>query len=205
MQPAYNDKRRVSGYAHILETIVRNRIKDSLFYKQHLYLTNEQTILQVIVDNVKYVGGLDSSNRPSPFLCCLLRLLEIGPSAAVVGLYLKQPEFKYLTILTLIYIRLTQPPTEVYQVLDTYRSNYTKVRVLLSSPEMVDGVPVNYGIIHIDEFVDELERSDRVVGVVMPRLESRRRLVARGMIPDRVYHVQTLDEPESSDFSSDSD
>lgn len=220
-QAEYNDKRNVFNKSYLLETIVRNRIKDSIFYKQYLYLTNEQTILPVIIDRVKYIKGLDNNNRPSPFICCLLRLLEINPPNKIIQLYLKYPQFKYLTALILIFIRLTKPAIEIYTIFDGYYTNYRKLRTQLTTPKFDNGIPINFGISHIDELVDELIIKDRVVDIILPRLASRETLVEKGLINERIYHVTILGtdyernyggaetqenhQQEASDFESDSD
>lgn len=192
-QPQYNDKRKALNKSYLVETIIRNRIKDSIFYKQHLYLTNEQTILPVIITHVKFINGLDSNNRPSPFICCLLRLLEINPSNDIINLYLNHTEFKYLICLTLLLIRLTKKSVQVYSILDNYWTNYSKLRVLLPTPEFINGVPVNYTLSYMDKFVDELLRNERVVDLILPRLEKRNRLVDKGLIGERVYHVTSIE------------
>lgn len=201
MQAQYLDKRNILNKSHLIEAIVRNRIKDSLFYKQYLYLTNEQTILPVIINQVHYVGGLDSSNRPSPFLCCLLRLLEIDPSAAIIKAYLARPEFKYLTCLTLFYCRMTQKPVEVYTLLDSYITNYGKLRMKLVTPSMRDGFPVNFTLTYIDEFVDSLLQQ-RCLGIILPVIESRQLLVNKGMIKEREFLVKSLNNHTDVDIPS---
>lgn len=193
-QPEYNDKRKALNKSYLVETIIRHRIKDSIFYKQYLYLTNEQTILPVIIKHVKYIGGLDSNNRPSPFICCLLRLLEINPSSDIINLYLTQLEFKYLVCLALLFIRLTRSSQEIYSVFDNYWTNYSKLRTLLQTPEFINGMPINYSVTYMDQFIDDLLRKQRVVDLILPRVEKRSKLVDSGLVADRVYHVTSLNE-----------
>lgn len=205
-QASYHDKRNVVNKAHLIEPIIRHRIQDSLFYKQYLFLTNEATLLPVIVEHVKFIGGLDLNLRPSPFICCLLRLLELEPSEDIIKLYLNQigyNEFKYLTALVLIYIRLVQPSEVVYTVFDTYFSDSRKLRMQLKSPKFNDnGIPVNYTLSYMDEWVDKLILEERVVDIILPRLIRRSQLVERGLIKNREY---SLSEEENSDIESSSD
>lgn len=203
MQAQYLDKRNVLNKSYLIETIVRNRIKDSLFYKQYLYLTNEQTILPVIVDQVHYVGGSDSSNRPSPFLCCLLRMLEINVSLAIIKAYLARPEFKYLTCLALFYCRLTQKLVEVYTLLDSYNANYSKLRMKLTTPVMRDGIPVNFTLTYMDEFVDNLLQ-ERCLGLILPILDARLVLVDKGEIKEREFLVKSSELDQINGSSSES-
>lgn len=200
MQASYNDKRNIFNKSHLIETIVRNRIKDTIFYKQYLYLTNEQTILPVIVNHVKYISGLDANNRPGPFLCCLLRLLEISPSSIIIQIYLNQTNFKYLTALILLYIRMTYKSHEVYSITDPYFSNFSRLKVQLSSPKFHNGIAVNYDFTFMDVFVDELLHNDRVVDILLPRMESRLDLMDKGVLGQRQYFITSLEE-ETDDIS----
>lgn len=211
------DKRNVYNKASLVEPIVRHRVQDSLFYKQYLHLSNEQTILQVIVDQVHYIGGTDSNNRPSPFLCCLVRLLEIEPSPEIVDLYLSQngyQEFKYLTALALIYNRMVMG-SRFFVDFDRYITDYRKLRVQNKQFKMVNDLPVRYLIKHMDEWVDDLLENERVVDIKIPHLAPRLFYVERDEAQERVYgdgSEEMKEESEvanqdniSSEYESDSD
>lgn len=208
------DKRNVANKAKLVEPIVRHRVQDSLFYKQYLHLTNEQTILNVIVDHVQFVGGTDSGNRPSPFLCCLVRLLEIEPSSEIMELYLTQNgfnEFKYLTALSLVYCRMVRG-SNFFELYDRYITDFRKLRFQDKQFQVINGVPVHYSIKCMDELVDDLIESERVVDIKIPHLAPRLFYVLRGEATPRVYgdlgleNVQSSAEAdESSDYESDSD
>lgn len=216
------DKRNVSNKASLVEPIVRHRVQDSMFYKQHLHLTNEQSILNVIVDHVQFIGGTDSNNRPSPFLCCLVRLLEIEPSLDIVELYLTQNgynEFKYLTALALLYSRMVDGK-EFFTLYDRFITDYRKLRWQNTQHLLLNGVPVHYSIKYMDDWVDELVECDRVVNIKTPYLAPRRFYVERGELPARVYGDDNLEKllsgvevkaegeaegEDSSDYESDSD
>lgn len=201
------DKRNVLNKAHLVEPIIRHRIQDSLFYKQHLFSTNELSIVPVIVREVQYIGGTDSSGRPSPFLCCLLRMLELEPSDEILSLYLRQNgynEFKYLTALALLYSRMVCGPATVFALFDEYISDYRRLRSRLKVPQFVNDLPVHYKVIHMDEWVDQLVESDRVVDLAMAYLVPRQTLVQKGEVSAREY-VVSEDDDELSDYVSDSD
>lgn len=203
------DKRNVANKAYLVEPIVRHRVQDSLFYKQHLHLTNEKSLLQVIVDHVKYIGGTDSSNRPSPFLCCLVRLLELEPSEEIVELYLTQNgynEFKYLTSLTLLYCRMVLREGKFYLIYDRYIKDYRRLRVSIKVPDFVNGRPIHYRIKHFDEWADELVENERVVDIKLPYLAPRLIYAERGEATLRTYDVESDEESEEEDsYVSDSD
>ncbi|CAK9435603.1 uncharacterized protein LODBEIA_P03300 [Lodderomyces beijingensis] len=194
-QAGYHDKRVATNKSHLIEAIIRHRIQDSIFYKQHLYLTNEATILKVITEHVKYIGGVDSSGRPSPFLQCLFRMLELDPSKEIMEVYLHQlkfHEFKYLLAMALMYTRLTGSSEEIYKVLDQFNQDYRKLKFKLKTPEFdANGLPVFYKIIHMDEFIDDLLTKERIVDLIVSRLTPRTSLVEKGLVAPRQYFVET--------------
>ncbi|KAK6201387.1 PRP38 family-domain-containing protein [Scheffersomyces amazonensis] len=224
IQPSYLDKRNVVNKAYLIEPIIRHRIQDSLFYKQYLYLTNEATILPIIIDQINYIAGTDSIGKPSPFLSCLFRLLELDPSQEIIDTYLTQlgyNEFKYLTALILIYIRLTSSANVIYSTFDKYGQDFRKLRVKLRTPEFSkEGLPINYKLSFMDEWIDSLLNDERVVNIILPRLVPRLSLVESEILEPRKYYLDSDasedDETEtnndihhqqnnSDDFESDSD
>ncbi|CUM64947.1 uncharacterized protein PRCAT00002565001 [Priceomyces carsonii] len=211
-QPSYNDKRIVLNKANLIEPITRHRIQDSIFYKQHLYLTNEATILPCIVREVRYIGGVDSNTRPCPFFCCLLRLLELEPPPAIIRLYLDQlgfNEFKYLTALTLMYIRFAWSNEDIYKIFDKYYSDFRKLRFHLKTPIFNEhNIAIKFEVRHMDEWVDSLLSEERILGLILPRLVPRYNLVEKRLLEERKYNISSdedvLDHEESS-YESDSD
>lgn len=196
--------KRVENKAHLLTPIVRQRIQESLFYKQHLHLANELALVPVVVNEVHFVGGTDDSGRPSPFLCCLLRMLELEPLDEIVQLYLSQNgynEFKYLTAMALLYCRMVSNGPTVYSLYDQYIEDYRKLRVQLKTPKFVQDRPIRYELSHLDEWVELLVTSDVVVDVTLPYLNPRLVYVDRGEIEPRRF----IESDSDSDYQSDSD
>ncbi|OBA23341.1 PRP38-domain-containing protein [Metschnikowia bicuspidata var. bicuspidata NRRL YB-4993] len=205
------DKRNVANKASLVEPIIRHRVQDSLFYKQYLHLTNEQSILPVVAEHVQFVAGTDSSSRPSPFLCCLVRMLEIEPPIEIVRIYLDQngyQEFKYLTALTLLYCRMVMGAADFYVLHDEYIKDYRKLRFKGKNPTVTDEIPVHYKIKHMDEWVDELATEERVVDIKIPYMGLRLVYIERGLVGEREYGAETSDDSEgeeSEEYQSDSD
>lgn len=217
-QASYQDKRNVTNKAYLIEAIIRHRIQDSIFYKQYLYLTNEATIIPIIIDQVKYIGGTDANGRPSPFLCCLLRLLELDPSQDILNIYQNQlnyQEFKYLTSIVLIYYRLTLNNYMVYNLLDDYYQDYRKLLFKLKVPEFDDkNLPIKYRLTYMDEWVDDLFTKERIIDIQLPRLLPRLHFLQKNLVKPRQYHVDLDNEntnqqentiDSDSDYQSDSD
>ncbi|KAG7195355.1 uncharacterized protein KQ657_003883 [Scheffersomyces spartinae] len=223
-QASYQDRRTVLGKAHLIEPIVRHRIHESLFYKQYLHLTNEATLMTVVDQQVQYVGGADGIGKPCPFLCCLLRMLELEPLSEMIDVYLNQLGynlFKYLTAMALLYVRLTYSSDKVYTILDTFYTDFRKLRFLLKIPVYTaTGSACHYKLSYIDELVDELICRERVCDIILPRITPRQRLVEQDQVAPRIYNIITKgenryskseeydnanDSDDKSDFMSDSD
>ncbi|RLV96198.1 Pre-mRNA-splicing factor 38 [Spathaspora sp. JA1] len=202
-QAAYQDKRNILNKGYLIEPIIRHRIQDSIFYKQYLYLSNEATLLPIITEHVQYISGMDSSGRPSPFICCLLRMLELEPSSDMIDTYLTQlgfNEFKYLTALTLIYIRLVYSSEIIYEKFDRYFQDFRKLRIKLKSPIFNEvKLPITYGLTYFDEWVDDLLTKERVIDIILPRLMPRIKFVENGVLPPRQYHIDMTEENQDPD------
>lgn len=200
------DKRIVENKAHLVSPILRHRIQDSLFYKEKLFLTNELSIVPVVVEHVQFIGGTDQNERPSPFLCCLLRLLELEPSQEIIKILLKQNgynEFKYLTALALLYCRLVCNTREMYALYDEYISDYRKLRFQLKTPIFKNDRPIRFSVIHMDDWIDQLSENERVVDLTLPYMAPRKVLVEKGEADVRIYGVDDYNESDS--YESDSD
>ena len=48
---------------------------------------------------MKYVGGVYGNQRPTEFLCLLLKLLQVQPEKEILVEYLRADEFKYVLAL----------------------------------------------------------------------------------------------------------
>lgn len=148
----------------LVEKIIRERIYESLYWKEQCFGLNAESILDLAVD-LDHVGGTYGTQRPTPFLCLLLKLLQIQPSLAVVQEYIVQEDFKYLRALGLLYLRMVLPSVEVYRTLEPYLADRRRLRLRLSN-----GV---YSLTYMDEVIDELLTKDRVFDIILPRLTKR--------------------------------
>lgn len=95
------------------------------------------------------IGGVYGNQRPTEFLCLLLKLLQIQPEKEILVEYLQADEFKcvsthwnleeeavnvcqslgrYLRALAAMYIRLTFRAVDVYEMLEPLLKDYRKLR-----------------------------------------------------------------------------
>eukprot|EP01135_Chromosphaera_perkinsii_P007633 Nk52_evm89s914 gene=Nk52_evmTU89s914 len=161
----------------LIEKILRGRIYESLYWKEHCFALNIATVLEKAVD-ITHVGGTFGAYiKPTPFLCLQLKLLQLLPERDIVLEILNDHTFKYVRCMMALFVRLTWPSLDVYKHLEPILRDYRKVRIKLG-----DG---NYILSHVDEFIDELLREDRVCGIMLPRLKSRDILEEEGLLEPR--------------------
>lgn len=57
---------------------------------------------------LRYCGGVYGGNiKPTPFICLVLKMLQIQPEKDIIIEFLRQEDFKYIRALAAIYLRLT--------------------------------------------------------------------------------------------------
>ena len=162
--------------AHLLEKAVRDRITDSYYWKEQCFGINEATLCDRAAE-LTSLGGTYGQQKPAPFLCLALKLLQLLPERAVVECYLRQPDFKYLSALAAFYVRLTYEPVDVYRTLEPLLGDYRKLR-----RRTREG---GYLLTYFDQFVDDLLVKDRVCGTSLRKLPARTLLEDLGQLDER--------------------
>jgi pre-mRNA-splicing factor 38A len=174
--------------ATLIETAVRDRITDSLYWKESCFGLNAATLLDRAVE-ISYIGGTYGVGmKPTPFICLAFKLLTLVPEKEIVLEYLGRggEEWKYLRALAAFYIRLTFDSVEVYKVLEPFLEDKRKLRRRRKE---------GYTLTYMDEFVDELLIKDRVCGTSLWKLPARQILEDEGRLEERVSPMQgELDE-----------
>ncbi|CAF9909956.1 MAG: hypothetical protein HETSPECPRED_009567 [Heterodermia speciosa] len=182
--------------AHLLDKPVLDRVVDSYYWKEQCFAINEETLCDRAVD-MTYFGGTYGQQKPTPFVCLCLKLLQLMPERDIILEYLHQTEFKYLTALAAFYVRLTfEPAEDVYTTLEPLLGDYRKLR-----RRTRDG---GYSLTYIDQFVDDLLTKDRICATILPRLTQRTQLEDDGKLEERESPLGAeLDEiDQDSDDSS---
>ncbi|KAG1900731.1 PRP38 family-domain-containing protein [Suillus fuscotomentosus] len=159
----------------LVETVIRNRIWESNYWKEHCFaLTAESLIDQAIA--LRYIGGVYGNQRPTEFLCLLLKLLQLQPEKEILIEYLQADEFKYMRALAAMYIRMTFSAVEVYELLEPLMKDYRKLRYRDTA---------GYSLIHFDEFAHSLLTEERACDIILPRIAKRSILEENGEIGPR--------------------
>ncbi|GMT09305.1 hypothetical protein PFISCL1PPCAC_602 [Pristionchus fissidentatus] len=152
----------------LVEKIIRQRIYDSLYWKEHCFALTAELIVDKGMD-LRYVGGIYAGNvKPTPFLCLLLKMLQIQPDKEIAVEFIRQEDFKYLRALGAAYVRLTMTGSEIYRLLEPLYNDYRKLRWMNKMGK--------YEMVYMDEFVDALLREERHCDIQLPRLQKREAL-----------------------------
>ncbi len=183
----------------LIETAVRDRITESLYWKEQCFGLNAATLLDRAVD-ISYIGGTYGVGmRPTPFLCLAFKLLTLTPEKEIVLEYLNMggEEWKYLRALAAFYVRLTFEPADIYTTLEPFLTDARKLRRRRKE---------RFVLVHMDEFIDELLTKDRTCATSLWKLPGRQQLEDLDMLEERVSPLQAeLDELDEMDQDEDGD
>ncbi|CAI5491223.1 unnamed protein product [Closterium sp. Naga37s-1] len=125
--------------------------------------------------DLDHFGGTFGGNRkPTPFMCLILKMLQIQPEKEIVVEFIKNSDYKYVRLLGAFYLRLVGKPMDVYQYLEPLYNDYRKVRRKLESGMFV--------LSHVDEFIEELLTLDSSCDIALPRIPRRWTLEAAGQL-----------------------
>ena len=179
---------------HLLEKPVRDRIVESYYWKEQCFAINEATLCDRAAA-LTFIGGTYGQQKPTPFLCLAMKLLQLLPEREIILEYLRQEEFKYLSALAAFYIRLTFDAKDVYGILEPLLGDWRKLR-----RRTRDG---GYALTYIDQFIDDLLVKERVCGTSLRKLPQRTVLEDLGVLEARESplgeELEGLDDDEEDD------
>lgn len=179
----FNYNTSISETFLIFDTILRNKIYNSKFWKQQLSGVNEETIIDLIL-KLKYVGGTKSSyKKPTKYICIILKLLHMKIDKNIIMLYLTNDNI-HLKAVAAFYIRLVSDSESIYKILEPLFNNYTNILYLDESDHKRD--------IGFDELIELLLFEEEIFAVKLPRLVERNILVKRGIL--KKYSFKFEDE-----------
>lgn len=170
-----------------------SQIYNCTYWKESCFgLTAEALVERAVA--LKYCGGTyGGNNKPTAFLCLVLKLLQLQPDKDIVVEFIRNEEFKYLRMLGAFYFRLTGKAEEVYEHLEPLYNDYRKIAYRSAG---------SWAVKHIDEFVDELLTEELVCDIALPHLPKRSKLEELGTLPLRVsaldyeMELQQLEDEE---------
>ncbi|KAJ7632283.1 PRP38 family-domain-containing protein [Roridomyces roridus] len=174
----------------LVETVIRNRIWESIYWKEHCFALTAESLIDKAIE-VRFIGGVYGNQRPTEFLCLLLKLLQIQPEKEILVEYMRADEFKYLRALAAFYIRMTFRAVDVYELLEPLLKDYRKLRLRNMGASRCVCLRLllislaGYSLTFMDEFVDQLLTEERVCDIILPRLTKRSTLEENGEIGPR--------------------
>lgn len=128
---------------------------------------------------LRFIGGVYGGNiKPTPFICLVLKFLQIQPEKDIVIEFIKNEEFKYVRALGAFYLRLTASAVDCYKYLEPLYNDYRKIRRQNRAGQ--------FEVVHMDEFIDDLLREERVCDVILPRIQKRSVLEENGDLDPKV-------------------
>jgi pre-mRNA-splicing factor 38A len=181
---------------YLIETVIRNRIYEAQYWKEQCFALTAASLIDKAIE-LRCIGGVYGNQRPTEFICLLLKLLQIQPDKEILIEYLQADEFKYLRALSAMYIRMTFSAAEVYEILEPLLKDFRKLRLRNM---------MGYSLTYMDEFVYALLTEERVCDIILPRIAKRQVLEEAGEIGPRksllLDAMEKLSDQES-DRSSD--
>ncbi|RVE43676.1 hypothetical protein evm_011675 [Chilo suppressalis] len=179
---------------YLIEKIIRSRIYDSKYWKEECFALTAELLVDKAME-LRYVGGVHGGFiYPTPFLCLVLKMLQIQPEKDIVVEFIKNEEFKYVRALGAFYMRLTGSSVDCYKYLEPLYNDNRKLR-----RQNREG---QYQIVHMDEFIDELLREERLCDVILPRIQKRHILEENNELEPK---ISALDDDLDEDMPSEDD
>ncbi|KAF0702251.1 hypothetical protein AaE_016041 [Aphanomyces astaci] len=178
---------------HLVEKILRNRIYDSMYWKEQCFGLTAETLVDKAIELTHIGGHFGGNQQPTPFLCLLLKMLQIQPDMEIVVEFIKNGDYKYVTMLGAFYLRLVGKPMDVYPILEELLADYRKIRKRNT---------LGWEMLHVDEVADILLKEEYFCDIALPHLVDRYQLEASNALKK---YVSPLEADFASDDSSDDD
>ncbi|KAI8531630.1 hypothetical protein RHMOL_Rhmol11G0151700 [Rhododendron molle] len=162
---------------NLVEKILRSKIYQNTYWKEQCFGLTAETLVDKAME-LDHLGGTFGGNRkPTPFMCLVMKMLQIQPEKDIVVEFIKNEDYKYVRVLGAFYLRLTGTDIDVYRYLEPLYNDYRKLR--RKSP---DG---QFSLTHVDEVIDELLTKDYSCDIAMPRIKKRWTLESIGSLDPR--------------------
>ncbi|KAL6578940.1 hypothetical protein OROMI_009156 [Orobanche minor] len=177
---------------NLVEKILRTKIHQSTYWKEQCFGLTAETLVDKAME-LDHLGGTHGGNRkPTPFMCLVMKMLQIQPDKEIVVEFIKNPEYKYVRVLGAFYLRLTAADIDVYRYLEPLYNDYRKLRFKSN-----DG---KFTLTHVDEFIDELLTKDYSCDIALPRIKKRGTLETIGSLEARRSAIEDdFEEEEEKD------
>lgn len=176
---------------YLIEKITRTRIYESRYWKEECFALSAELLVDKAME-LKYIGGIFGGNvKPTPFLCLILKMLQIQPDKDIIIEFIKNTEFKYVRALGALYMRITGTSLDCYKYLEPLYLDYRKMKYMNRNGALE--------LTYMDDFIDNLIREERVCDVIMPRIQKRNVLEELNQLEPRISGLDEEMEAESEE------
>merc|ERR1712168_1322229 len=177
---------------YLVEKITRTRIYESKYWKEECFALTSELLVDKAMD-LKFIGGTYGGNiKPCPFLCLVLKMLQIQPEKDIVVEFIRNEDYKYVRALGAFYMRLVGTSLECYKYLEPLYNDYRKMR---QKEKVGDNA---FSLTHMDEFIDQLLHEERCCDIMLPRIQKRHVLEENEELEARISALEDdLDDLES--------
>jgi len=162
---------------NLVEKILRSKIYQNSYWKEQCFGLTAETLVDKAMELDHFGGTYGGNRKATPFMCLMMKMLQIQPEKEIVVEFIKNEDYKYVRILGALYLRLVGKPTDVYQYLEPLYNDYRKLR-----RKLADG---SFALSHVDELIDELLTTEYACDVALPRVPKRWTLEASGQLEPR--------------------
>lgn len=179
---------------YLVEKITRTRIYECKYWKEECFALSAELLVDKAMA-LKHIGGTFGGNiKPTPFLCLTLKMLQIQPEKDIVVEFIKSDDYKYVRALGAFYMRLVGTSIECYKYLEPLYNDYRKMKRMNKSGVME--------LTHMDEFIDDLLREERVCDIMLPRIQKRHVLESNEQLDQKISPLDDMDleEEDESDI-----
>ncbi|KAI3863682.1 hypothetical protein MKW98_031274, partial [Papaver atlanticum] len=159
---------------NLVEKILRTKIYQNTYWKEQCFGLTAETLVDKAMELDHLGGTFGGTRKPTPFMCLVMKMLQIQPEKDIVVEFIKNEDYKYVRILGAFYLRITGTDTDVYQYLEPLYNDYRKLR-----QKLADG---RYSLTHVDEVIDELLTKDYSCDIALPRIKKRWTLESIGTL-----------------------
>ncbi|PNF25222.1 Pre-mRNA-splicing factor 38A [Cryptotermes secundus] len=172
---------------YLVEKIIRSRIYDCKYWKEECFALSAELLVDKAME-LRYLGGVYGGNiKPTPFLCLVLKMLQIQPEKDIIVEFIKNEEFKYVRALGAMYMRLVGTSLDCYKYLEPLFNDSRKLRRQNRQGQ--------FELVYMDEFIDELLREERLCDVILPRVQKRHVLEENNELEPKISALEDdLDE-----------
>eukprot|EP00501_MAST-03F_sp_TOSAG23-6_P002579 GSMAST32.ASY1.ANO1.2720.1 assembled CDS len=171
---------------NLIEKILRFRIYENVYWKEHCFALTAETVVDKAME-LEFVGGSYSANvKPTPFMCLLLKMLQIQPELEIVREFVKNDENKYVRVLGALYLRLTGKILDIYKYLEPLYNDYRNLRVRTMT---------GWEVTTVDQFIEQMLTENVSCEIGLPHLPQRHLLVDQGVLEP----YKSIVEPDSDD------